>query len=72
MSPAPEAQPAPPTSLPYVYDNHVPVVFFGLGVKPENYRRNTNVREIAPIPAAAIGVEIASGAFGNVLLEIAP
>ena len=61
----------PPTSLPYVYDNHVPVVFFGLGVKPGTYRRNITVHEIAPTLAAAIGVEIPSGAFGNVLPEIA-
>lgn len=72
MSLASEAQPAPPTSLPYVYDNHVPVVFFGLGVKPGTYRRNITVHEIAPTLAAAIGVEVPSGAFGNVLPEIAP
>lgn len=53
-------------------DNHVRFVFFGLGVKPGTYRRNITVHEIAPSLASAPGVEIHSGAFGNVLPEIAP
>jgi predicted AlkP superfamily pyrophosphatase or phosphodiesterase len=57
---------------PYAYDNHVPVVFFGMGVKAGTYRRNITVNDIAPTLAAAMGVEIPSGAFGNVLPEIVP
>jgi predicted AlkP superfamily pyrophosphatase or phosphodiesterase len=57
---------------PYVYDNHVPVVFFGAGVKPGTYRRIVTVNDIAPTLAAAMGVEIPSGAFGNVLPEVVP
>ena len=55
---------------PYVYDNHVPVVFFGAGVKAGTYRRIITVNDIAPTLAAAVNVEIPSGAFGNVLPEI--
>jgi hypothetical protein len=57
---------------PYVYDNHVPVVFFGMGVKAGTYHRNITVNDIAPTLAAAMGVEIPSGAYGNVLPEIVP
>ena len=57
---------------PYVYDNHVPVVFFGAGVKPGTYRRTITVNDIAPTLAAALDVELPSGAFGNVLPEIVP
>ena len=55
---------------PYVYDNHVPVVFFGAGVKAGTYRRIVTVNDIAPTLAAAVGVELPSGAFGNVLAEV--
>ena len=57
---------------PYVYDNHVPVLFFGAGVKPGVYRRNIAVNDIAPTLAAMMDVELPSGAFGNVLPEIVP
>jgi predicted AlkP superfamily pyrophosphatase or phosphodiesterase len=57
---------------PYVYDNHVPVVFFGMGVKAGTYHRNIAVNDIAPTLAAAMGVELPSGAFGNVLYEVVP
>jgi len=57
---------------PYVYDNHVPVVFFGAGVKPGTYHRIVTVNDIAPTLAAAMGVEIPSGAYGNVLPEVVP
>ena len=57
---------------PYVYDNHVPVLFFGAGVKAGTYRRTITVNDIAPTLAAALGVELPSGAFGNVLMEIVP
>ena len=55
---------------PYVYDNHVPVIFFGMGVKPGTYHRNIMVNDIVPTLAAMMDVEIPSGAFGNVLREI--
>lgn len=57
---------------PYVYDNHVPVLFFGAGVKRGTYHRTVTVNDIAPTLAAAINVEIPSGAYGNVLTEIVP
>ena len=57
---------------PFMYDIHVPVVFFGAGVKPGTYRRNITVNDIAPTLAAAMDVELPTGAFGNVLREIVP
>lgn len=57
---------------PYVYDNHVPVIFFGAGVKRGTYHRNIAVNDIAPTLAAVLGVELPSGAFGSVLSEIVP
>ena len=58
--------------MPYNYDNHVPVLFFGAGVKPGVYRRIIAVNDIVPTLAALLDVELPSGAFGKVLTEIVP
>ena len=55
---------------PYGYDSHVPVIFFGPGVRPGVYRRNIAVNDIAPTLAAIFDVEPPSGAFGDVLPEV--
>jgi len=55
---------------PYGYDTHVPVIFFGPGVRPGVYRRNIAVNDIAPTLAAIFDVEPPSGAFGDVLPEV--
>ena len=54
---------------PYNYDTHVPVIFFGAGIKPGWYRDNIQVNDVAPTLAALMDVEIPSGAFGRVLTE---
>ena len=58
--------------MPYNYDNHVPVVFFGAGVKHGVYHRTIAVNDIVPTLAAMLDVELPSGAFGRVLTEIVP
>jgi predicted AlkP superfamily pyrophosphatase or phosphodiesterase len=55
---------------PYNYDTHVPVIFFGAGVRPGWFRRNIEVNDIAPTLAALMDVEIPAGAFGRVLTEV--
>jgi predicted AlkP superfamily pyrophosphatase or phosphodiesterase len=57
-------------STPYNYDTHVPVIFFGAGIKPGWRSDNIQVNDIAPTLAALMDVEIPSGAFGRVLTEI--
>jgi len=54
---------------PYNYDTHVPVIFFGMGVKRGWYRQNIQVNDIAPTLAALMDVEPPAGAFGRVLVE---
>lgn len=54
---------------PYNYDNHVPVVFFGTGIKPGVYSRRVAVNDIAPTLAALLGVEQPCGSVGRVLTE---
>ena len=55
---------------PYNYDTHVPVVFFGAGVRPGRYRADIQVNDIAPTLSALIDVEPPAGAFGRVLTEV--
>jgi predicted AlkP superfamily pyrophosphatase or phosphodiesterase len=55
---------------PYNYDTHVPVIFFGMGVKPGWRRESIQVNDIAPTLAALMDIEPPSGANGRVLTQI--
>jgi len=59
-------------STPYSYDNHVPVIFYGAGVKAGVYRRRIAPNDIAPTLASMFDVETPSGAFGEALREVVP
>ncbi|HUB32440.1 MAG TPA: alkaline phosphatase family protein [Bryobacteraceae bacterium] len=55
---------------PYDYDNHVPVIFFGTGIKPGAYREHILVNDIAPTLANMLGLETPTSATGHVLGEM--
>lgn len=55
---------------PYVYDNEVPVLFCGPGIKPGTYPRAIAVNDIAPTLAALLGTAQPSGSIGRVLSEM--
>ena len=57
---------------PYDYDNHVPVLFLGTGIKAGSYSRTVAVNDIAPTVASILQVEIPSGSVGHVLSEVLP
>ena len=54
---------------PYSYDTHVPVIFFGAGVRAGRYYNECSPADIAPTVAAMLGVEPPSGSVGRVLVE---
>ena len=54
---------------PYHYDTHVPVLFFGYGVRPGRYHVECSPSDIAPTLAALIGVEMPSNLYGRVLSD---
>ena len=56
--------------VPYNYDNHVPVLFLGPGIKAGTYRGAIAVNDIAPTLAALLGTNEPSGSMGRVLTEI--
>jgi hypothetical protein len=57
-------------STPFGYDTHVPVIFYGAGVKAGSYAREIAVNDIAPTLSSFLGVEPPSGSSGKVLPEI--
>ena len=54
---------------PYNYDNHVPVMLLGPGIKPGTYRERIAVNDIAPTLAALLGTAEPGGSIGRVLTE---
>lgn len=57
-------------STPYGYDNHVPVIFWGPGIRHGVFHEPVRVNDIAPTLAALFEVETPSGSIGRVLSEI--
>jgi hypothetical protein len=64
------AGPGSEHDTPYNYDSHVPLIFWGPGVKPGAYSGKTLVNDVAPTLAQMLGVETPSGSIGRVLNEI--
>lgn len=55
---------------PYNYDTHVPMLFFGPGVKPGRYDDEFYITDIAPTLAAILRVELPSGCTGKPLVKM--
>jgi predicted AlkP superfamily pyrophosphatase or phosphodiesterase len=55
---------------PYAYDRHVPVLFFGAGIKPGQYDNTIQVNDIAPTLATMLDIQTPSGSSGRVLTQI--
>lgn len=56
---------------PFKYDTHVPMIFFGRGIRPGRYDENVRTADIAPTLAALLGVNTPSGSVGRVLPVLA-
>ena len=57
-------------ATPYSYDNHVPLIFFGPGIRAGMRYEAVTINDVAPTLAAILGVETPSGASGKILAEI--
>ena len=55
---------------PYSYDNHVPLIFFGPGIRPGVHYEAVIINDVAPTLAAILGIETPSGASGKILAQI--
>jgi predicted AlkP superfamily pyrophosphatase or phosphodiesterase len=56
---------------PYNYDSHVPLLFWGGGVRAGMYTERVGISDVAPTLAAVLQVETPSGSVGHILNEVA-
>lgn len=54
----------------YTYDTHVPLLFFGHGIKPGFTYQKSEIIDIAPTVSALLGISFPSGSTGRVLTEL--
>ncbi len=57
-------------SSPFDYDTHVPVFFWGAGIRPGRYNGGIAPNDIAPTLATMLNIPTPSGSVGHVLTEI--
>jgi hypothetical protein len=55
---------------PYSYDNHVPLIFYGPGIRAGVRHEPVTINDVAPTLSAILGIETPSGASGRILAEI--
>ena len=51
------------------YDTHVPVLFFGQGIRPGNILRRASITDIAPTVCAIVGMALPDACSGTVVTE---
>lgn len=54
----------------YMYDTHVPNIWYGWGVKPGKSAKRHKITEIAPTVSQMLNIPIPNGSKGNVLNEV--
>ncbi len=54
----------------YNYDAHIPLLFFGKGIKKASVHRETYMTDIAPTISALLGIQMPSGSIGKPILEV--
>ncbi len=55
---------------PWNHDTHVPIIFFGKGVRPGEVLRRTTITDIAPTIAMIAGFPMPDASTGNVVPEV--
>ena len=54
----------------YNYDAHIPLLFFGKGIKKTAVHRETYMTDIAPTITTLLGIQMPSGSIGKPILEV--
>jgi len=52
------------------YDSHIPLLWYGWGIKPGKTNRETYMTDIAPTVAALLHIQMPSGTIGKVIDEV--
>ena len=55
---------------PWTYDTHVPILFFGNGIKRGSSVRYHSITDVAPTISALLNIKYPSGATGQPIVEI--
>ncbi|MFD2589128.1 alkaline phosphatase PafA [Croceitalea marina] len=55
---------------PMIYDTHVPLLFYGNGIKKGSTVNRTEIPDIAPTVAAMLGIAFPNGTTGKPILEV--
>lgn len=55
---------------PFVYDTHVPLLFYGFGIINGSTVARTEITDIAPTISALLGIAFPSGAIGNPIEKV--
>jgi predicted AlkP superfamily phosphohydrolase/phosphomutase len=55
---------------PYVYDTHVPLLFYGKGIQKGSTVERTEITDIAPTIATLLGISFPSGTTGSTIEEV--
>jgi hypothetical protein len=54
----------------YPYDAHIPLLWYGWGIKQGRSRKEVYMTDIAPTVAALLNIQLPSGAVGHVIEEV--
>ncbi|MBS1575181.1 MAG: alkaline phosphatase family protein [Bacteroidetes bacterium] len=54
----------------YAYDSHIPLLWYGWGVKQGKTNRQTSMADIAPTLSAMLHIQMPSGSIGHVIEEV--
>lgn len=55
---------------PYTYDTHIPIIFYGTGIKKGTSFRSVSITDIAPSLSMLLNIALPSGASGDPLIEL--
>ena len=55
---------------PQVYDTHVPLLFYGKGIKNGATTKQTEISDVAPTISALLGIAFPNGNIGNPITEV--
>jgi arylsulfatase A-like enzyme len=57
-------------AMPYNYDTHVPLIFYGAGIRAGVHHQPVAVNDVAATLAAFLQVETPSGCSGKILADV--
>ena len=54
----------------YNYDTHVPIIFYGKGIKKGNLKRKVSITDIVPTISNLLKISFPNGTTGSIIPEV--